>query len=374
MLRQSELVALERSLRGTRTLSVYLNGESTDPARRHVWRATLDEEIVGLRASLREAPHAEREAFDRSVERLRGLLAPLTGPLGSPGYAAFVTDDEVVYAEALPLPMAPTLAWGNGIRIAPYVRALKQLRPAIVAVVDSRRARLYRYERATLDPVETIRGHAKVGPIARSRGGGGRAGFHQPTRGQTGADEADRVLREGTARLMRETADRIAKLAGEDGWVIVGGTKKAAHALQRALPETLAPRALISTSLHLSASENDIARAAEEGARTLRRDADLAAVAQVIERRTGDQRGVVGLEPTLRALRERAVGELYFTPAVLASHPADAEEAVEEALDQGALVEEVSGEAATRLDAAGDGIGATLRFVPLEGTTPVPTA
>ena len=68
----------------------------------------------------------------------------------------------------------------------------------------------------------------------------------------------------------------------------------------------------------------------------------------------------------MQALENGSVHTLYFTPSFLANQAADTEAAVRIALSTRALVEQVSGSAAERLDHAG-GIAASLRYA----STPV---
>jgi len=68
---------------------------------------------------------------------------------------------------------------------------------------------------------------------------------------------------------------------------------------------------------------------------------------------------------TLKALDLAQVRELFITQKFLENHAADANGAVRRAMDEGAVVEHVSGEAATRLDALG-GMAARLRYAPAQ--------
>ena len=81
----------------------------------------------------------------------------------------------------------------------------------------------------------------------------------------------------------------------------------------------------------------------------------------------GHGRAALGPAATRDALACRSVRELYITGCYLAEHIAEAEDAIRRALDQGALVEQVSREAAARLDEHG-GMAARLRF-PTPATT-----
>ena len=129
MLTYRQLVALERSLRDARVLSVYLHGAADDPATRHVWRTDLERSLRDLRRWLAGSSHEEREAFERSVELLHTLIAPYAAGLPSPGWAGFISDGMVRDAERLPVPMPTMAIWSTGMCVAPYIRALRVTRP-----------------------------------------------------------------------------------------------------------------------------------------------------------------------------------------------------------------------------------------------------
>jgi hypothetical protein len=64
----------------------------------------------------------------------------------------------------------------------------------------------------------------------------------------------------------------------------------------------------------------------------------------------------------MRALEEGRARSVYLTSRFAEVKAADAEAAIRSAFDAGSVVEHVSGDAATRLDAVG-GITARLRYV-----------
>lgn len=361
MLTYAELLDLDRSLREKKVLSVYVDGQAPNPAERGVWRRRLESAITDLRRSIESAPHAEREAFDQCVRFLWQRLETIPGALGALGWTAFITEDGVRYAEAIPAPTPALAVWATGARAAPYVRALKQQRPVIVAMIDHRRARLYRYRSGALEELDTLRAHAHVGPVDRM-GGNPPAHFHPGTRGATGSDEADRVLRIGYERLLAELADRLVAMAGDDGWIIIGGTPQPAKAAARALPEQIAPRAQVMRSLDIWSTKADIKRAAARGASMLRGARDREQVAELIDRAAAGGLGTVGVDPTLQALRAGAVDALFLSQRFLDQQPGEAEAAIKEAFDHGTEVEEVTGTAAARLDAEAGGMAARLRF------------
>lgn len=363
MLRQRELLRLQRELRAERVLSVYIDGELYDPGQREAWRTRVDNRLAELRASVHAASHAEREELDRAIAALKERLDRESEMIGAPGLVAFVTADGVRHADLLPMAVADRIDWREGAFIAPYIHALVRLRPAIVAIVTTRKARLYRYADAKVHKLDIIRAHPHVGPVYHM-GNPPRQGFGTNVRGSTGAEQADRAQRTAFRRMLSELTRRVIELVHDDAWIVIGGTPQAARALASALPARMGARMLVISALPEWSKDAEIAEAAAQAASRLRRARESEVVEDVIERTAEAATGVTGIEPTVRALDEHAVRELLFTRRFFDQHPLEAERAIELAFEQGAEVEEVSGVAADRLDNAANGIAARLRFVP----------
>jgi hypothetical protein len=360
MLTYTELVALARSLRSEHVLSVYVDTSVDDPAVRRAWRVQLDHSLKELRASLEGSPHSERELFERCVTLLEGQFPTVAGSNGARGWVTFITAGGVRHAERLPISTPTFAAWSTGISVAPYIRALKQARPVIVVLADARKATTYRYLGGRLQIVETVRAHVTIEPPTHM-GDAPRSGFHPGVRGATGRDDSQRTLAEGTDRMLRDVAVRVVRLAGPDGWMLSGGIPRIAEHLAALLARSAPGRVLRPDSLDIHASDAEVEAAAREAASALRNASDLRLIEEVIEQGPGS--GLVALGPaaTQRVLAQSRVRELYFTHRYLDEHSPDAEAAVRAAIDQDAQVEEVSGEAAQRLDEHG-GLGARLRF------------
>lgn len=364
MLTERGLIALERSLRGRPVLSVYVSGRVADPADRDRWRVELDAALARAGGQLRGAAHADRAAFERATEAIVREIAP-ADTVGAPGWVAFATADGIQRVDDLPVPVPLGVYYETGIHLSPALRALKESRPAIVAIVDSRLARFYRYRGAMLERAGAVRAHAHVEPPSHM-GTPPRRGFHTGTRGSTGADAAARERRAGRARMMRDVAARLERLAGVNGWILLGGTPAAAREARAALPARKAERVLVVPALQIWSTEAEITERAAWGATELRRREDLAAVRVVLERRAANGHGAARLAATRRALEAGAVQRLFVTLHFLEGHPDEAEAIVREAIAERARVEVVSGDGAELLDAEGDGVGALLRFSPAE--------
>lgn len=360
MLTHSELAALARALSSERVLSVYLDPSVRNPASRQAWRVHLDNSLKEQRASLTDSPNEEREQFERCVALLDERLQDIADRDGLGGWVAFITSGGVRHSERLPVP-TPTLAnWSTGIAVAPYVCALGEIRPVVVVLADARKAAIYSYLDGKLEHVETIRAHAKVAPITHM-GDTPRPGFHPGVRGTTGRDYAQRVLADGTERMLLAATDRALRLAAADGWIVLGGIPRVVSRIAGLLEEHAPERVTRSDALDIHASHARIAAAAREGAAALRNSADLRRLDDVIALGRASDLIALGPAETATVLEQARVGELYFSDRYLSAHAGEIEDSVRAALGQDAVVKEVSGEAARRLDEHG-GVAARLRF------------
>jgi len=360
MLTYPQLVTLERSLRGARVLSIYLAGGAHDPASRLVWRTDLERSLRDLRHRLVGSSHDERDEFEQSVALLETRLAPYAAGLSSPGWVGIIANGHVHAAERLPVAMPTMAVWSTGMCVAPYIRALRATRPVIVAIVDARAASMYRYRAGELESLGTIHAHATIaaashmGDIPRSR-------FHSGVRGAMARDAVQRAHAAGTERMLRESEVTVATYAALDGCVVVGGNSWIARRFSAMLAQSVSERVIHVDHLTASATHGEIVSAAQSGASMLRDGADLRRIAEIIGIDAGHGSAALGPAGTRVALEQRSVRELYITGRYLAEHIAEAEDAIRRALDQGATVEQVSRDAAARLDEHG-GIAARLRF------------
>lgn len=359
MLNHEELGRLTRTLRDRKVLSIYLDLAARDPALKRAWRTQLDDSIRRIRDATPPPPDKERVALDRAAALLDAQLESVSA---ARSWVGFACGDEVHHSETLPVRTPNVVAWGSGPRVAPYIGALRQCGPVVLAEVNAEGARLYRYDAGKLEQLEHLRAHVTI-EQQRHMGSMPRRGFHTGTRGATGTDAAQRELREGTRRMLRELAQRLTVLAGADGWIIIGGTPLPAKAARAALPKALAGRALVVPEMHIWASEARIRECAETGAAALQDAQDLDAVSYAIRQAdAGRGRGVAGPEATLRALETGAVERLYLSERFIEMSPETGDDAVRSALEHGASPEVIHGVAGIRLDRFAEGMAARLRY------------
>ena len=369
MLTSTELRRLVRDLANTKVLSVYLGTGHTDLAMRHAWAATLAAGLREAREGL--SSDKERQDFDHASRLLAEGFGASDRIRSVPGWVAFVTAEARRYMGELPVRPSSLVVWRDGPVVAPYLRMLNQDQPVIVALVESRSARIYRCSSRHVEALDTLSAPPEEPSRAERITAPATSAARIPAaRGAVSVDEEQRRRHSVFQRLAASLSERIAELAGDTNWVLMGGTPEWARRAGEALPRNLSDRVLISTTLDHQASTADIARAAEDASTELRGALGREFIDQLVEDGGAFGRAAADVPAVQRALRARAVDVLLLSPEFIRGHEADAENMVRAALDAGADVQVPSGSAAERLDQAASGIAARLRFTMDERATP----
>jgi hypothetical protein len=363
---QSEMItlpdvqALVRDLATTKVLSVYLETRVTDPAMREAWRPTLSNALRDVEASLGEE---ERPEFERARAALEDAMPRLGGVWGGEGWVAFVTADGARQTVDVPTHCPTLVAWREGPVVGPYMRVLKELRPVIVALVELHAARIYRYAWGALEKLPDMTLAADEHPAAGVAPGPERRGQSVPApRSATGTERAQRREEAAFESLAAALAARLTELAGEDGWILVGGSREWARVAGDALPERLAGRVLVSDTLDHDATPAEITDEARRAATALRAAHGQALLDSLLHDAGAPGLAAGGVPAVQRALHRHAVDLLLMSPAFMHAEAEVAEDAVRATLLQGGDVEVLSGDAAERLDGTADGVIAKLRF------------
>lgn len=224
MLTRDDLNRLAQDLRDQQVLSVYVGATGSDIVERRRWRLDLRHSLDDIASWLRDAPHADRELFETLRKRVETRLAAHPADVAGPGWVGFFTAAGPDYEDTLPVNVPTMAVWSTGASVAPYVRIFRETTPVIVAIVDSKSARVYRYAAGTLAALETLAADLEI-ELPRHMGRPSPQGFHTGTRGRTGTDAAQDILNHATHELIDRTAVRLSALAGTDGWIVVGGSR-----------------------------------------------------------------------------------------------------------------------------------------------------
>ncbi|HWG35945.1 MAG TPA: hypothetical protein VN650_17415 [Gemmatimonadaceae bacterium] len=368
MLNQEELAGLERTLRDTSVLSAYIDVGVADPAMKGEWRVALDDSLGAIRRTIAESSSDEMAEFAKCASMLDRQLGELAPDATPPGWIIFVSPDGVQHFEAALAPTPTTAIWGKGPALAPYIHLMKERHPVIIAVMDARNATIYRYRLRTLERVDSLDAdHVITTPL--ESGGVRRTDIHPRTRGERNHDAASRARLRETRRMLARLSERIRGLAGDDGWVVLGGIPKITAQAANGL-SPISQRVLRMESLDVHSTRAMIADAARVGASMLRDASASRSIPDIIEKAEARSLGVAGPEMTRQALDLSCVSSVYMSPLFLKTQGAAAESIIRSALDQGANVQEVSRNAGA-LDEAG-GIVARLRFRPSGGLFGLP--
>lgn len=363
MLTPDQLQGLYKKLREASVLSVYIDGGQTDPANRRAWFTALarglDEEQRRLEAHMPD----ELPAFDAARSLIEGELERHQAFLPERGWVGFATEVELKHAEGLPVPMPDLVRWELGIRVAPYVRALKQDRVVVAALADRRKARIFTYHGGDLSEREDLIADLDHGDLSESAASNRAPAQTGSTgsRGETGTDAGQRALDVSASRMQARLLEVVGGLAGNDGFVVLGGTPEVVSALARQAGR-FAGRHMERTSMHLAMSEAEVKAELEEAASELTRGAQGTLLSQVVDAAKSRGKGCLGIQATKEALREGRVDSLLVTRALREREVDLADHFVGTAFEQGAAVEELSAAEAARLDEEGEGVGARLRY------------
>lgn len=372
MLSYSDLVQMERSLRQRQMLSLYVEGANGDAAKRDAWHARVEDALRPLERVNENAPHDEREAFRTTIRALDDFLRHEPPPVHAATFAVFVSNETVLHDTALPVSLTTVANWGQGMRVAPYLRAIRPERPVIVYVGGVKTAEVYEQQGDSLHRARSIKVPMVRQPVYHM-GDAPPPGFSANTRGRTKKDALDRDVRTATHRVAHEIVEQIHQHSGDNAWMIVVGLPQVTHAVQEALPAPLAARTFIESAALVDETEKELARVTAAGVEELERRRQSKLIDEVIEEAASGRRGALGREAVQQGLLERRVYEVLFSSRFADEAPDELDAIVTSAFDQAALCEAARGPAEERLDQAGHGVGALLRYsvgVNAAGATP----
>jgi hypothetical protein len=339
-------------------LTIYLSAEDRDPARKQAWRLRL---AALLEAARTDVPEYELEDFDAASRLVETELRQIAGFLPGPGWCTFATAGRVLFSGPLPAPVTDTVRWRHGPLLGPALPALTRQWPAVLALVDSRRARIFRYAGGELEEVADRRADTYIDDLG-DRNTSKRAAVRSGVRGETATDAADRILRQQMMQMLGDVAPLVRGLAGPVGAILLAGPEEARAALRHLLADLPGENINDEVVLPVLASAPEVRAAVELHASHLAEARLQRLVARVVDDARAGGRGAVGLHATRRAVENGQVAQLLVTPGFAERHEADVEPLLARCLALGGDLEAVTGAAAALLD--GDGIAARLRFVP----------
>jgi hypothetical protein len=353
----SSLGELRSELTGDDVLSVYIAADEHDPAERSSWRLRLASALDQVQRTVQpesiDAFAAARSHVEEGLEAFRGYLP-------GRGWVAFATVDALRHSMQLPAPMPDLVRWRRGPVLAPYLRALKQNRPIMIALVDARHARLLHYRGGEMTEDSDMRADRWIDDLS-DRNMSKRAGTHSGVRGVTCTDAAERVLSRETELLLKDVARQLLA-AGDSALLVIAGPTAAVALLQKLLEPVAGARLIIEPSLHLRMSTAEVRPVLERAVSDQTQRLQLDEVSDVVERTGAGGRGALGTQPVRHACEHGQVERLIVTQRFMESFSEDVEALIAATVEHAGDAELVGGPAAELLDEAGAGVGALLRY------------
>ena len=361
----------------TSILSVYLNVDQSRQANlNRGFENELKDLIAGLRASIQE--QAELERFKKSAHHLTDFVSAYEPR--ARGLVMFLdnTDDFFWHAE-LNIPVHNRADWSRELLLQPLANAMDQFEPYGIVLIDRNNLRLF----------SVFLG--EITQLVQKKLSSGRV-RHIKTAGTDHMGSASRIQRKADEQIranLRTVVKTIDTLLQNkrSRRLVLAGTPEMTAELHNLLPKRLSLQVIGSVNIPMAADERAILSAAQRIADANERATEVEIVKEVVTAAAKDEKAVIGLGHTLKALNSDRIWELVysddFTSAGFECTRCGAlfsveksgcpycsasvqpvkdviERAVEHALRHGAKIEVVTGEASAALDTAG-GIGAFLR-------------
>jgi len=328
--------------------------------------------LISYRAACKELqaslPPSELDAFEAAASQAERYLTD--GFVAShEGLALFASGRaDYLYAVALPYPPIDHIAWSARPEIGPLVAALDECERIGVVLFDKERARVLTVFLGEIEEQQTIEDE-----VPGKQATGGWFALAQ-TRYARHHEEhvrrhVERTIGALTTLQRKRAFDRL----------LLAGPDEALATLRHYLPRPLRARLGGTLTLELFASDADVLRAVRAAAETIERQEEMDTVAELLDAAVGSRHAALGVEETVAALNEGRVHVLVVDGAFgapgrecggcgrLVAHgdPCPAcgqppehlggfrEAVIAHALAQGARIEQVSGEAASRLQEHG---------------------
>ena len=369
---------LFRELKEERVLSVYLDGWSGDFSELNLWRRRFEHEVSDVRDRLSDRESDEVRAFEAAVGEVASALEAYERFLPDQGWVGFATSDRLVYGEPVRVPMPNLVRWEFGIRVAPYVRALKQDRLVVAVLAGFASGSRLRVSRRRYQRVDGPSGRdlsrrvivTRLAPLSDHPPRGSDRhddieegeGTAQASAGELEAMARSASSRFGSERMLKELVRFVADRAGPQGLLVVGGTAKAISGAAQHLPANMAGRTIQRPAMNFDMSDAEVRDSLEAAASDLNKKIQEDLLSEVVDQARSGGRSALGSETVEQALSDGKVDTLLLSSDFIGANPDYADYLVGVAFEHGEEVEELSLDGATWLDSAGRGKPSTCVY------------
>jgi peptide subunit release factor 1 (eRF1) len=357
------------------------------------------EQAKSIRAALEEAPDEELRAFEAAFNRIQTYLSDQFSPRHQ-GVAIFAAE-QPEYLYAVPLPSRPItlVAWDPLPLLAPLEEVLDEFERVAVAVFDRSRARLLTIYLGEIEEQQVLESEPPVTDEDSEWGGSARPGRRRHHAASRRLPPAARSQGMAEASAASYESDRLVRHARRSGHalmemlharpfdrLLLAGPPEARAILERELPRPLRARYAGPLTLEANATDPVLREAVNAAAAAIERREEVALVDALVDAATSP-RVALGMAAVLEAISEQRVHQLVLADEFTGIGgecptcgrlvpgldlcpncgtkpdplPDLRERLIDRALEQGARVETVYGDAAALLMVHG-GLGAWTRY------------
>ncbi len=356
-----------------RVLSIYLDVDQSNVSNlNRGFELALSDQLRLLTSFEEESERRDFEASAALVSAFVSRYLPVER-----GLVLFAKSTGSLWVRELNVPTKTDVRWGRHAHIQPLIEALDEYQRYGVVLIDRSKAKIYT---VLLGKVEK---YAEVlsGNFVRHTKTAGRDHLYSQPGFQRKADEHVHLHMK---RVVETLEDLVAALPFDR--LILAGTAESTSEMCKQLPKWLKTRVVGTAPLSMSATESEVLAITETIEQKAERHFEFARIERLLD--ASGTRATADVSETLKAVNEKRVRELMYAEggpipgtrcrqcgAVftvndslcaycnVAVDPVEnvVEAAADRALAAGASVEQIRGEAAGRLNAAG-GLGAFLRY------------
>jgi peptide chain release factor subunit 1 len=281
---------------GALVTSLYLSVDGRRYPRTADYLVRLDEQMRRVRADAPALGAAAAASVAHDLEDISASVREGFERGDTRGLAIFASHAAGLWQEVrLPRPVRDRLVVASHPEVLPLQQLLDTYRSMAVALVDSHRARLFLLRLGRV--VEVVDVHDE--PPTR----------HE--RGRWARQRAQRHREDHRAHHLKRVADRLLALErrGRFDDLVLAGPAEAHLELEKLVHDYVGRRVRTSVCLPMTASVEDVTRAAVELEERIEAEDEAAKARALLEAAAGG-RGVIGLPGTLEALGQSRVREL----------------------------------------------------------------
>ncbi len=276
--------------------SLYLDVDGSRYPRKSDYEVRLDEQLRRARACAGDGDRDAARSVERDVERMSSFVREEFERGDTRGLALFSSSAEGLWEHvALPRPVRDRVVVAPQADVLPLQQLLDTYHRMCLALVDYQRARLFLMDLGRLVDEATVEDDT---PNRHDQGGWAQM-------------RMQRHVDDHRTHHVKRVADALFALHRARGFehLVLAGPGEAHVELGKALHDYLRRRVRATLGMAMTASPEEVRRAAVALEEELERKAEAAKARELLEAAAGG-RGVTGLAPTLEAVGGRRAREL----------------------------------------------------------------